>query len=182
MPTRRITVAELIEPATEQLAITLDALMGKLVVLGMLRWSARERTGREVAEEIITHLHGDDPSDVAWAWAAVDVGTRAAQPPGPVISRQDPAWWATALGRVVAASWARRPWEEPLSIEEAGAILGLVRSRVHQLLSEGILLRPAGHPSAVDGSSVARRLLDVGVAVHRRPASADEGLDWPRQR
>lgn len=53
-------------------------------------------------------------------------------------------WWSTPLGRVVA--WrAGHPWAEAVSYSVAGAMLGVTRQGVHDLVQRGKLARhPAG--------------------------------------
>ena len=64
-------------------------------------------------------------------------------------------WWSTPLGRVVA--WrAGHPWAEAVSYSVAGAMLGVTRQGVHDLVRRGKLAR---HPEGgVTTASVRARI------------------------
>jgi hypothetical protein len=75
----------------------------------------------------------------------------------PADRRFDPPadWWATPLGQVVAHR-AGHPWAESVSYATAGAMLGITRQGVHDLVRRGRLPR---HPDGgVPSSAVRDRL------------------------
>jgi hypothetical protein len=64
-------------------------------------------------------------------------------------------WWATPLGQVVAHR-AGHPWAESVSYATAGAMLGITRQGVHDLVRRGRLPR---HPDGgVPSSAIRDRL------------------------
>jgi hypothetical protein len=64
-------------------------------------------------------------------------------------------WWATPLGQVVAYR-AGHPWAESVSYATAGAMLGITRQGVHDLVRRGRLPR---HPDGgVPSSAIRDRL------------------------
>ena len=113
-----------------------DALRD-LVRLRARRWAGTMRDGDDhaavlVAARLIATLY---PSD------------RAFDPP--------PDWWATPLGQVVAVR-AGHPWADSVSYATAGAMLGITRQGVHDLVRRGRLPR---HPDGgVPSTAVRDRL------------------------
>ncbi|GIE93488.1 hypothetical protein [Paractinoplanes rishiriensis] len=91
-----------------------------------------------------TLLNGDDPAATMTAArliANLYPGDRAFDPPAD--------WWATPLGQAVAVR-AGHPWAESVSYATAGAMLGITRQGVHDLVRRGRLPRhpDGGVPSA----------------------------------
>lgn len=166
MPADRIPLSALIVPALDQLVATLDALSGKLVVLGLAEW--RHITpSAEVARAIIDALVAGDDSETRWAWGAVDVASLPAVPTGTEAVRDDAGWWATPLGRVLASSWAPG---------------GMGRAPRHRrdLLDPGNR-SPARLPAPQDGCAHSRSGADRRPSGGtRRPAAGHPGN--PRQR
>jgi hypothetical protein len=71
-------------------------------------------------------------------------------------------WWGTPLGRVVA--WrAGHPWAEAVSYSIAGAMLGITRQGVHDLVQRGKLERDAA--GGVRTASVRARLARLSEGV-----------------
>jgi hypothetical protein len=102
---------------------TVDALRD-LVRLRARRWAD-------------TMEHGDDRSAVLTAArliATLYPSDRAFDPP--------PDWWTSPLGQAVAVR-AGHPWSESVSYAVAGAMLGITRQGVHDLVRRGRLPR---HP------------------------------------
>jgi hypothetical protein len=84
-----------------------------------------------------TLQNGDDPAATMTAArliANLYPGDRAFDPPA--------GWWATPLGQAVAVR-AGHPWSESVSYATAGAMLGITRQGVHDLVRRGRLPR---HP------------------------------------
>jgi hypothetical protein len=104
---------------------------------------------------------GDDRAAIRSAGrliATLYPGDRGFDPP--------PAWWATPLGQVVARR-AGHPWAESVSYATAGAMLGITRQGVHDLVRRGRLPR---HPDGgVPSSAIRDRLRD------RRPSEQPFG-------
>lgn len=172
MPADRIPLSALIVPALDQLVATLDALSGKLVVLGLAEW--RHITpSAEVARAIIDALVAGDDSETRWAWGAVDVASLPAVPTGTEAVRDDAGWWATPLGRVLASSWARVEWDEPLGIDETCSILGIGRLRVYQLLKTGALTRVPAPTGGLRAGPVGQRLVTLGIPASDEPVTAE---------
>jgi hypothetical protein len=74
-------------------------------------------------------------------------------------------WWATPLGQVIARR-AGHPWAESVTYATAGAMLGITRQGVHDLVRRGRLPR---HPDGgVPSSAVRDRLRG------RDPSSSDD--------
>jgi len=67
------------------------------------------------------------------------------------------AWWASALGRAVAAS-VGHPSATHVSYSVAGAMLGITRGRVGQLVADGKLERHSD--GGVDVGSIRRRIAE----------------------
>jgi hypothetical protein len=113
-----------------------DALRG-LVRLRARRWAE-------------TMLHGDDQTAIRTAArliATLYPGDRPFDPPA--------EWWGTPLGQVVAVR-AGHPWAESITYATAGAMLGITRQAVHDLVRRGRLPR---HPDGgVPSSAVRDRL------------------------
>lgn len=96
-----------------------------------------------------TLRHGDDVAATMTAARLIATlysgdrysGDRAFDPPAD--------WWATPLGQVVAAR-SGHPWAESVSYATAGAMLGITRQGVHDLVRRGRLPRhpDGGVPSA----------------------------------
>lgn len=95
-------------------------------------------------------VHGDDRAAVLMAGrliATLYPRDRAFDPPAD--------WWSTPLGQVVAAR-AGHPWAESVSYATAGAMLGITRQGVHDLVRRGRLPR---HPDGgVPSTAVRDRL------------------------
>ncbi|WP_018657753.1 hypothetical protein [Actinomadura flavalba] len=80
------------------------------------------------------------------------------------------AWWATPLGRVVA--WrVGHPGAEAVSYAVAGAMLGVTRQGVHDLVTRGKLAR---HPSGGVTTASVRDRIDqrAGAALRTRRREA----------
>jgi hypothetical protein len=113
-----------------------DALR-RLVRLRARRWAdamqnSDDQTAVRTAARLIATLY---PSD------------RAFDPPAD--------WWTTPLGQAVAVR-AGNPWAESVSYATAGAMLGITRQGVHDLVRRGRLPR---HPDGgVPSSAVRDRL------------------------
>ncbi|MEV4350516.1 hypothetical protein AB0J83_39170 [Actinoplanes sp. NPDC049596] len=73
-------------------------------------------------------------------------------------------WWATPLGQVVARL-VGYPGAESLSYAEAGAMLGISRQGVHDLITRGKLQRHAA--GGVTNASVQSRLKSRAAAAPR---------------
>jgi pimeloyl-ACP methyl ester carboxylesterase len=141
-----------------------DALR-RIVTLRARRWADTLRHGSDgeatlAAARLIATLY---PSD------------RAFDPP--------PEWWATPLGQVIAVR-AGHPWAESVSYATAGAMLGITRQGVHDLVRRGRLPR---HPDGGVPSTAIRdrlrgapmindRLIDAGDL---KIATRDFGGDQP---
>jgi hypothetical protein len=80
--------------------------------------------------------------------------------PGDRLFDPPPDWWATPLGQVVAAR-AGHPWAESVSYATAGAMLGITRQGVHDLVRRGRLPRHPG--GGVPSSAIRDRLRARGT-------------------
>jgi hypothetical protein len=77
-----------------------------------------------------------------------------------------PEWWRTPLGRVMARR-AGHPGAEAVSYAVAGAMLGITRQGVHDLVTRGKLDRH--EDGGVTTASVQRRIIDrAAVSPHTR--------------
>ena len=96
--------------------------------------------------------HGDDVAATMTAArliATLYPGDRAFDPPA--------EWWATPLGQAVAVR-AGHPWAVSVSYATAGAMLGITRQGVHDLVRRGRLPR---HPDGgVPSTAIRDRLQD----------------------
>ena len=99
--------------------------------------------------------NGDDAAATMTAArliATLYPGDRAFDPPA--------EWWATPLGQVVARR-AGHPWAESVTYATAGAMLGITRQGVHDLVRRGKLPR---HPDGgVPSAAIRERLLSRGT-------------------
>jgi len=124
----------------------LDVLLEGDDVVGAMRRLVRLRA-RGWAD---TLRSGPDHAAVMMAGrliATLYPGDRAFDPPAD--------WWATPLGQVVAHR-AGHPWAESVSYATAGAMLGITRQGVHDLVRRGRLPR---HPDGgVPSSAIRDRL------------------------
>jgi pimeloyl-ACP methyl ester carboxylesterase len=128
-----------------------DALR-RIVTLRARRWAdtLRHGTDREAtlaAARLIATLY---PSD------------RAFDPPA--------EWWATPLGQVIAVR-AGHPWSESVSYATAGAMLGITRQGVHDLVRRGRLPR---HPDGGVPSTAIRDRLRGEPVINDRLIDAGE--------
>jgi hypothetical protein len=80
------------------------------------------------------------------------------------------SWWGTPLGQVVARR-VGHPWFESISYATAGAMLGITRQGVHDLVKRGRLPR---HPDGgVPSAAVRDRLRDSDLPdTHHSPGDA----------
>lgn len=109
----------------------------RLVRLRARRWAGTMRSGSDT----------DAVMTAARLIATLYPGDRAFDPPAD--------WWATPLGQVVAYR-AGHPWAESVSYATAGAMLGITRQGVHDLVRRGRLPR---HPDGgVPSSAIRDRL------------------------
>jgi hypothetical protein len=109
----------------------------ELVRLRAGRWADTMRTGTDTAATMLA----------ARLIATLYPGDRGFDPPA--------GWWATPLGQVVAHR-AGHPWSESVSYATAGAMLGITRQGVHDLVRRGRLPR---HPDGgVPSSAIRDRL------------------------
>jgi len=129
------------------------AALRELVRLRARRWADTMQNGDDraatmTAARLIATLY---PSD------------RAFDPPA--------EWWATPLGRAVALR-AGHPWAESVSYATAGAMLGITRQGVHDLVRRGRLPRhPAG---GVPSSAIRDRLRARDTRDARDAIDAEE--------
>ncbi|HEU4346739.1 MAG TPA: alpha/beta hydrolase [Actinoplanes sp.] len=140
--------AELVQQIVQLLDIRLldplELLLEGDDVVDAMRDVVRVRAGRW-ADEMLT---GDDASAVGIAARLISSlypGDRAFDPP--------PEWWQTPIGRVVARR-VGHPGAESVSYAVAGAMLGISRQGVHDLVRRGRLPR---HP---EGGVPARAIRD----------------------
>lgn len=122
------------------------------------------RPVRARAQEWARHLlDGDDRSathTIARLLAALYPGDGPFEPPA--------EWWSTPLGQAVARR-AGHPYRPAVSYAVAGAMLGITRQGVHDLVSRGKLDR---HPDGgVASESVRARLNRDGAAGRARPGT-----------
>lgn len=109
------------------------------------------RRPAEVAAMLAAQLASGD--DRLAAQTVIDLAAAGVIPDDP-----DPDWWATPLGRAVAAS-VGHPTATHVSYSVAGAMLGVTRGRVGQLVAAHKLDR---HPDGgVDVTSIRRRIAEL---------------------
>jgi hypothetical protein len=158
-------------PAKDELAAQLLSLMaGRLLDpleilleadLTPLHARLRERAGRLAAQ-----LLGDD--DQVAQRAAIRLISSLYPSDGPF---DPPArWWQTPLGMVVARR-AGHPGAEAVSYAVAGAMLGMSRQGVHDLVTRGKLARHASGgvtTASVQDRIIQRAALDPGGARRER--------------
>jgi hypothetical protein len=109
----------------------------RLIRLRARRWAATLRTGDDTAAMMLA----------ARLIATLYPADRGFDPPAD--------WWAGPLGQAVAHR-AGHPWAESISYATAGAMLGITRQGVHDLVRRGRLPR---HPDGgVPSSAVRDRL------------------------
>jgi hypothetical protein len=124
----------------------LDVLLEGDDTVGALRRLVRIRA-RQWAEIL---RHGDDRAATMMAArliATLYPGDRAFDPPA--------EWWATPLGQAVARR-SGHPWAVSVSYATAGAMLGITRQGVHDLVRRGRLPR---HPDGgVPSTAIRDRL------------------------
>ena len=145
-------VSDLVEQFVRLLDVRLldplEVLLEGDEAVGALRRLVRQRA-RGWAD---TMLHGDDQTATLAAArliATLYPSDRAFDPPAD--------WWTTPLGQVVAVR-AGNPWAESVSYATAGAMLGITRQGVHDLVRRGRLPR---HPDGgVPSAAVRDRLRD----------------------
>ncbi|MGK5678590.1 hypothetical protein [Actinoplanes sp. URMC 104] len=146
----------------EQIARLLDVrLLDPLEILleGDDAVDALRQLARLRARGWAATIGGDDDTAATMALARLIAALYPAD--GPFDPPAD--WWATPLGQVVARR-VGHPWAESISYATAGAMLGITRQGVHDLVRRGRLPR---HP---DGGV-------PSVAVRDRlRASSDGGL------
>lgn len=110
----------------------------------------REHIGYDAEMWAAQLLDGEDPVATARAarlLAALYPGDEPFDPPA--------AWWQTPLGRVVARR-VGHPGADRVSLAVAGAMLGVTRQGVHDLVTRGKLAR---HPEGgVTTESVRKRI------------------------
>jgi hypothetical protein len=137
-------MADVDDALVEQIARLLDVrlfdpleiLLGGDDVVDAVRELVRRRAGRW-AETMRT---GSDTEAIMLA-ARLIATLYAEEPPAD--------WWSTPLGQIVAQR-AGHPWAESVSYATAGAMLGITRQGVHDLVRRGRLPRhpDGGVPSA----------------------------------
>jgi hypothetical protein len=141
---------------TDQLADDLDArVVGALEALGWLDLAEIARKRLPDTAALLAAQLAQDEDDRLSAQTVIDLAGVAWD------VNPDPAWWQTPVGRLVARSVGRDD-TEAVTQEVAGAMLGVTRGTVSQLLSRGTLDR---HPDGgVARASVLARLvrLDSG--------------------
>jgi hypothetical protein len=118
-------------------------------------------------------LHGDDRAAVMMAGrliATLYPHDRAFDPPAD--------WWSTPLGQVVAVR-AGHPWAESVSYATAGAMLGITRQGVHDLVRRGRMPR---HPDGgVPSTAVRDRLRARDEEPAQRPGQEGAGRQVPAE-
>ncbi|BCJ54866.1 hypothetical protein Asp14428_63410 [Actinoplanes sp. NBRC 14428] len=146
MPTRAELVEQVVRLLDIRLVDPLEILLEGDDTVAALRRLIRVRAGRWA-----DLMRGDD--DRAAGGAAMRLvatlypGDRPFDPPL--------EWWRTPLGRVVAAR-VGHPAAESVSLATAGAMLGITRQAVHDLVRRGKLPR---HPDGgVPAAAVRERL------------------------
>jgi hypothetical protein len=113
------------------------AAVRRLVRSRARRWAGTLHTGSDSAATMMAGR----------LIATLYPGDRAFDPPAD--------WWSTPLGQVVAVR-AGHPWAESVSYATAGAMLGITRQGVHDLVRRGRLPR---HPDGgVPSSAIRDRL------------------------
>ncbi|HEY6737367.1 MAG TPA: hypothetical protein VI076_00815 [Actinopolymorphaceae bacterium] len=150
------------DPLVEQLTGLLETrLLDPLeIVLDDPLPTLRERA-RTQARHWADTLRGDDLAAARLTAARVI----AALYPGDTAFDPPPAWWRTPLGGVVARRLGH-PGATAVSYAVAGAMLGITRQGVHDLLVRGKLTR---HPDGgVDVASVQARLTALDTAQETR--------------
>lgn len=148
------------DPASEQAALRADLV--RLVTIRLLDPLEILLGSEALIEPVRRRLHAD-----AETWAARLLGADerqavhtaarlvAALYPGDAPFDPPEAWWRTPLGRVVARR-VGHPGAERVSFSVAGAMLGITRQGVHDLVTRNKLRR---HPDGgVATASVADRL------------------------
>lgn len=163
--------AELVEQIVRLLDIRLldplEVLLEDDEVVSAVRAMVRVRAGRW-ADEM---RDGDDAAAGRRAMRLIAVlhpGDRPFEPPA--------SWWQTPLGRVTARR-VGHPGAQSVSYATAGAMLGITRQGVHDLVRRGRLPRHAD--GGVPSWAVRDRLrsLDAGAAPH--PPAPDIGRPDP---
>lgn len=126
------------DPLTDQLSrlITNRVLDPLEMLLGGVLQDDLHACGREAAARFAARLRGPDDEDAAWA-AATLVG---ALYPGDTAFDPPADWWATPLGAAVLRR-AGHPSRKAVSYGVAGAMLGISRQGVHDLVTRGRLDR-----------------------------------------
>jgi hypothetical protein len=136
---------DLIRLVTSRLLDPLEILLPRADLVGLRSSVAAD------AEMWAAQLLGDDPELAR----QVTVRLLAVLHPGDTPFDPPDTWWATPLGRV-AARRAGHPSKEGVSFGVAGAMLGISRQGVHDLVSRNKLSR---HPDGgVSVASIRARL------------------------
>jgi len=136
---------DLIRLVTSRLLDPLEILLPQADLVGLRSSVAAD------AEMWAAQLLGDDPELAR----QVAIRLMAVLYPGDAPFDPPDAWWATPLGRVTARR-AGHPSKEGVSFGVAGAMLGITRQGVHDLVSRNKLSR---HPSGgVTVASIRARL------------------------
>ena len=130
----------------------------RLVRIRAERWAATMRDGDDaVAVRAVVRII-----------ATLYPGDRAFDPPA--------EWWATPLGQTVARR-VGHPSAESISYATAGAMLGISRQGVHDLVRRGRLPR---HPDGgVPSAAIRDRLRDRD---NDRPSNLDDDRDYLEER
>ncbi|MCA2215310.1 helix-turn-helix domain-containing protein [Jidongwangia harbinensis] len=167
MDDREALVEQIVRMLDVRLLDPLEVLLDGDDVVHALRDLIRIRAGRW-ADGL---RHGDDSTALGTAIrliATLHPDDRAFDPP--------PEWWQTPLGKIVARR-VGHPAAESLSYATAGAMLGISRQGVHDLVRRGRLPR---HPNGgVPTSAIRDRLRATPPATaprtHQPPRPADAG-------
>jgi hypothetical protein len=163
-PTWSALTSQLLSLVESRLLDPLEILLGSEAELEVLRSRIAARTAAWASQ-----LLADDSE------AAARVATRLVSALYPGDAPFDPpaAWWQTPLGQVVAL-WVGHPGAEAVSYAVAGAMLGVTRQGVHDLVVRGKLERCES--GGVIASSVRNRIsqrLAAGLRARREEADRE---------
>lgn len=138
--------AHLVRPLTELLGTTAMASVGERLAIEAEMWAAQllgrdHQLAAQTARNIVRVLYG--------------AGDDFEPPPG---------WWASPFGRVVLLRIGH-PSHERVSYAQAGAMLGITRQGVHDLLNRGKLQRHPDGGVAIDSVRQRSARLDPDSAL-----------------